>query len=435
MKKLALLVAIFAAFLFIIPFAHAGSIITVTKSENINGSIGLYIRNELGVQIKTDNTKDSTNVLSFSVNGSNVSVDSDRTPEGISKGMEALVVLRYSWPAGGYYQVDVTYKDAGGGFYPKETHALIAKQPISAGQITIEPEKVLSNYSKIVFTMPVSWTGEDSISNINFELVAPPKYFRLSDSKYPGALSKGATSNIVLTFERTDASFEDTIVYTTVFVPIKLTYRTLGFDSSQLFNESFVIFNSKTYTSDIPKMNARIDIPSEIERGKNTNVNVYVWNSNVGGHNACNATLTVSTNNPYVQIPASTAAPSGQFAGRVEETDSPTAAFELQTTSSTPTGNYTLTLNVDYKDCLWKNPGTFAKTADFSVKSAGEIESETPGTVSPKEETKHIINISTTQPKEGGGMPSVFLTIVAIIGVILLFAVVYFLEIRSRTIF
>src|SRR3989344_5050589 len=106
--------------------AHAGAIFTITNVADANGSIGIYIKNEIGVLMQTDNSKYDKNVLVFYVNDSNTSVNSDKTPTSVPREGETLVVLNKPWPTAGYYKISATYKDASGGFYPQENYLVFA---------------------------------------------------------------------------------------------------------------------------------------------------------------------------------------------------------------------------------------------------------------------------------------------------------------------
>lgn len=437
MKNLGKFSAIVAlAFLFVIPIVQAGTVITMVDAVNANGSIGLYLRNELGVTIFTDNTKNDRNVLTFTVNGSNISINSDKSDSEVPKGLTKFIVLNKAWPAGGYYTVDITYRDAGGGYYPKDTYTLFAKPPLSLASYSISPSRVLSNQTRVMYTAKISGSGEASVSNINFQLLANPKYYLMSNSKIPGALSAGATADLELTFDKDSQTFPDTVIYTTVYVPMQFTYKSMGFEGTQTFNTSFVIFNSATSVSQSPKMNARIAVPESAEPGQKVAIPVYAWNSNVGGNPACNANLTLTSDSSDLSIPINKIAPGGEFKGRVEETADPTATFTVEVSPSTKSGSYKLTMTVDYQDCTWKSTDFFVKSETLAVKKAGEVVEPLPKTIIEENKTtkEPIVNI-TAAPQEPKGLPSVFVTALAIVGIIVIFGLVYFLELRSRTVF
>ena len=105
---------------------------------------------------------------------------------------------------------------------------------------------------------------------------------------------------------------------------------------------------------------------------------------------------------------------------------------------SIKSGNYNLTLNAGYQDCAWKMPDYILALAQLTVEKSGETVAKpniTATTTANIPSTEPIVNISASAPAESKGIPSVFVTIVAIAGVILLFGLVYFLEFRSRTIY
>ncbi len=416
--------------------AHAGTVLSVTDAVNINGSIGLYLKNELGITIKTDSTKETVNVVTFFINGSNTTIDVARSASELPKGLVKLVVLNAAWPSGGHYNVNITYRDAGGGFYPEEHYVFFAKPPLILTGSSTNPTRVLSNNTKIIYTTKLTAAGEADVSNINFELLANPKYYTLSGTNSPGALSKGANSDIVLTFERDGQSFPDTVVYTTVFVPMKFTYKTMGFESSQTFNDSFVLFSSSSSVSLLPKMNARIAVPEYAEKGNSVSIPIYIWNSNVGGHSGCSVNATLAASSSDLSIPISTILPGTEFKGRIDEPEEPAINFTVNIANSTASGDYKLTLTTSYQDCEWKSYDSFVKTETLSVKKAGEaVITPPPAKEEEKKPVEHIVNLSGTEQKESKGMPAIFTTLVAVTGVILLFIVIYFLELRSRTVF
>ncbi len=349
MKNPIILLSI-VAFLFLTPIVHAGSVVTVTDAVNANGSIGLYIKNELGVLIYTDSTQNDRTVLSFSVNGSNTTINTEKSALELPKEQTKFVVLNKEWPAGGYYNVDITYRDAGGGLYPKETYTLFAKSPISLEVITIEPTKIFSNVSRVTYKAKVKASCEASVSNINFRLISNPKYYLIEDSKTPGALSQGSSSDMQLIFDRDDRSFPDTVIYTTVYIPFEFTYSTMGFQGQQSFNYSFVIFNAVSSAGVVPKLDAKISVPESAEPGKTVSVPVYVWNSNVGGNSACNVTLKLSSNSSGVSIQSPDSSVEGELKGRVDANETPSATFDVAVSDSAASGNYALSLRIDYVD-------------------------------------------------------------------------------------
>ncbi|HIK02998.1 TPA: hypothetical protein H1012_04105 [archaeon] len=435
-KTILLLIIVF---LFLVPAVHAGSVITVTEFVNANGSIGIYLRNELGVTIYTDSIKNDRSSLTYTVNGTNVTINADKSDSEIPRDFTKFVVLNKEWPSSGYYNVDITFRDAGGGLYPKDTYVLFAKPPLALLSESITPTKVLSNTSKLTYTAKIQASGENSVSSINFDLVKNPKYFIISDSKIPGALSKGATADIIITFEKDGQAMPDTVVYTTLFIPMRFTYNTMGFEGSQIFNTSFVMFNTLTTSGQFPVMEARIAVPAEtVQPGQEVSIPVYVWNSNVGGNNACNVTLTLTSNSTDVAIPSNIIPIDGDFKGRIEEMPDPTATFTADISSSAKSGDYKLSLNILYTDCSWKNEEYTVKTATLSVsKSGGTIIKDEPIVEPPVDTTPRepIVNITSVPSEKSQGIAGIFVTVVAIIGVLVIFGLIYFLEFRSRTVY
>jgi hypothetical protein len=174
-----------------------------------------------------------------------------------------------------------------------------------------------------------------------------------------------------------------------------------------------------------------MDTPATFVRGNIFDIPVYVWNTKAGTHSACNMNLTLEEESGKFEIPIFNILPSDMtFPPAVEQASDPTATFQIEIPGGVSEGDYTLTLNAEYKDCEWKAPGEFKYDHTVSVvqKTVIPSEPETNDTIAPDTPIGDLDDSDVEKPKST--LKTYLLWGVILLAIIL--AVVFLLEKRGR---
>ncbi len=454
MKKY-LLVSILIASVLIANAAFAGDIITITRVENVNGSIGVYLRNEYLPKLFTDSSQRNESVT-FYLDGTKTPVDPQGSIESLGAGMENLILLKAPWPTAEYQNLTAVYTDsAGASNYQKEWALVFAKPPLTIKEITTEPLQVYTNGS-LSLKIKIVASGTKDVGSINAELLKQPRYFHLGDSKTPVSMKSGEEKDFLFTFKPSGESLPETVIYSTSYTPFLITYSYGGFQTKTLVNGSFIVLNRMNTASLLPKLGLKIDAATNISQGESANITIYAWNSVIDSNKLCNLSMVLTSKNSGLEIPDPSVHFDGPFKGRIDAPDEPTASFVVKTSSSTAAKTYDLALNTSYNDCDWKVPDRASRTLSLDVKKSNttstnqtipenttavnksnvEANKSVPEkTVKKTEQKPETSGNNTSSPKGGENTTLILLAIVGVIGVIALFGVIYFLEIKSRSIY
>jgi len=411
--------------------ALAGEVITITDVVNVDGKIGLYIRNEVGLTMRTDNSDYNISVLDYFIGDTRLLSIPAESVDKIPTDEIKLVVLDRAWPTTNYATVKVVFIDQTGLNYNPEHGYAFAKTGLTLIESWTDPKLITSNSSFTIF-LKMKASGEGNITQIDETYVVNPKYYLyVSHSTRPLSLKQGETGTYSFTYKLSGMAVPDTIDYETVYVPAQFTYMYLNRSAKTLVNESVIIYN-RVKISSLPEMKSVIDIPNTIILGKTLDVPVYVWNTKSGSHPACNLNLTLKEGSGELELPISNILPSDKtFPPATEQSSEPTATFKLTIPEAVSEGDYTLTLSGKYRDCDWKAPGSFEHTKQFSVVKKTVIADEPVETIGLPEEKITGIGVE----KEKSELPVSKLKNYLIGGALLLaiiIGVVFLLEKRGR---
>ncbi len=453
MKKYILISVLFAT-LVIANAVSAGAVVTINDVTNINGSIGVYLKNEYYPKIFIDTTQRTASILTFYIDGIRAPVDGAHSIESLSPGGEGLVVLKSAWPEKGYQNLSIAYTDGSGiSNYPHEWAAVFSKPALTVKSVETTPAKIYTNGTVTVKIRVVA--GDRDIGSLNSELVTQPKYFQLSESNVPAFIKAGSEKEFVFNFNPSGQQMPETIIYSTSYVPLKLTYTYYGTSASSVMNKSFIVLNRFATRGLLPQLGLKLEMPSEIVQGSTTNISVYTWNSVLKSNKLCDLNLTLTADNSAIEIPVRTVITADPLDGRTDIPEDPAAVFLVNTKDSTPVQKYSLTVLGNYKDCDWKIPDTGSKSISFEVTPSSAKETSPPvvanntTVVAPpvvqKNETlpeKKEEPAKKEQPpvkppeKEGGdNILIVLIVVIVVVVVIILFAAIYLLEIRRMSIY
>jgi len=432
MKKTILLLS---AALFLITMSAgvlAGDAITITDVINVDGKIGLNIRNELGRPMMTDNSEYNTSALNYFIEDTRLLSIPAKSVDKIPTDEIKLVVIDRAWPATNYDTLKVVYTDDNSVKYTPEYGYAFAKKGLTLIESWTEPALVTSNSSFIIY-LKIKASGEGDVTQIDETYVINPKYYiHTTHSSKPESLKQGETATYSFTYKLSGQAIPDTIDFETVYVPLQFTYMYLNRSAKTTLNESIIIYN-RVKIGSLPEMKSIIDIPNTIILGKTIDVPVYVWNTKAGSHSGCNLNLTLKEESGELEIPISNILPSDKtFPPAVEQASDPTATFKLTIPESAPEGEYILNLNGNYKDCTWRAPDSFEHTKQFSVVNKTIIDEAPAETIGLPEEKIDAVGV---EEKEKSELPISKLKNYLIGGALLLaiiIGVVFLLEKRGR---
>jgi hypothetical protein len=414
----------------------AGDVITVTDVQEVNGKIGLYIRNDVGLSMRTDNSEDNTSVLNYFVNNETIySIPSESADRILTEAIK-LVVIDHAWPETEYATVGVAFKDTAGHKNDREISYAFAKPGMELISTRTDPELITSNASFTIYlTMKAS--GEKAISNINAEYLEHPKYYTfVSDSYEHTTLGQNGTADYAFTYKLSGRSMPETIVYETINIPLRFSYRYFGKYVSWVFNETVVIYNRQKIGNNLPTINSLIDVSNTLIQGNVLDVPVFVWNSKSGSHSACKINLTLSEESGEFEFPTKNILPSDKtFPPGESQSSDPTAIFTMELPESIPEGEYDIVLSGNYVDCEWNAPQSFKHTKTVSVVKKTVIDDTPVAPPSDDEKIGDVEGSESSLPKLSPGAKKAknyLLWIFLLIGVII--GVVFVLEKRGRRI-
>jgi len=432
MKKIILLLSVLLFTIALSASVMASEAISITDIENVDGKIGLYIRNDVGLTMFTDNSEKNTSVLNYYLDDVKLlSIPSESAVKILTE-QTKLVVIDKVWPTTQYSKIKVVFTDVSGMNYEPEYGYVFAKQGLSLVESWTEPKMVTSNSSFTLY-LKVRASGEERIKDIGISTIANPKYYTfVSNTENPINLNQDDTATYSFTYKLSGQSIPETIIYETVSAPILFNYKYLNQSTKTKINESVIIYSRLKVEGLLPVMKSMIDVPNTVTAGKIITVPIYVWNSLSGSHSACNLNLTLEETSGKFSIPIPHILPGETFAPATDQSSEPTANFEVTIPESVLEGDYTFKLSGTFSDCEWSAPGLFDQTKTVSVVKptaidnssklpAEKIDAETGEVI---EETKIIDPTSSTTKYLIGG--------VLLIAIIV--SVVFFLEKRGRRI-
>ncbi|MFH1450785.1 MAG: hypothetical protein ABIF92_02285, partial [archaeon] len=357
MKRTILLLSILLFAVAMSAPALAGSVLTITDVVKVDGKIGLYIRNEVGLKMNTDNSEDNVSVLNYKVENTSVfSIPSKSKPE-IKTDEIKLVVIDHNWPESGYYTLSVSFTDTSGHAYDPETEYAFAKPALEVIEAWTEPKMVTSNSSFILY-LKTKASGEGDVSDIDLTYVSHPKYYTyVSHTDLPDVLKKDETTTYSFTYKLSGQGMPETIIYETISAPIQASYMYLNKSDRQLINQSIVVYNRLAVGDTLPELKSLIDVSNTLVSGNTLDIPVFVWNTKAGSHSACKLNLTLSEASGTFKIPISNILPGDKtFPPAAEQSSDPTALFKIEIPESAAEGDYTLKISGIYEDCEWKAP-------------------------------------------------------------------------------
>ncbi|HIJ98405.1 TPA: hypothetical protein H1005_00485, partial [archaeon] len=371
MKK-SLLLSLLIASLLIANAASAGTVVTITKLVNTEGNIGLYIRNEFYPKMFTDSALRNASTLTFHLDGVRAPVDGSKSAESISPGDERLVVLRSPWPTSTFQNLSIVYTDGSGtSNYPVESILVFAKPALTVKEVITEPPHIFTNAS-VTIRLKMLAAGDKDVSSINVNVLNQPKYFQITDMSNPAFLKVGEEKEFIFKFKQSGEKMPETIIYSTSYFPVELSYSYYGYPVKTVINQTFVVLNRLTTQGLIPKLDFKLDVPPEIERGNSTNLMVYAWNSISGSNKICDVNLTLTADDASIEISEGTTFLPGPYEGRADIPEDPVTTFLIKTSPSTTSKQHTLTAGASYIDCDWKIPDKKSKSINFEVKSSDQ---------------------------------------------------------------
>ncbi|MFH1424542.1 MAG: hypothetical protein ABIG20_02545 [archaeon] len=429
MRKSILIFAVAFLLLMLVPSAFAGSFFTVMDTKDVNGSIAFDLRNDFGSDIIPDAEGAHGGYLVFQYDGENISVLSSSVLR-IRPERTGTVVLDKALPTSGYINISIIYYETDGVSYPPETYPVFASNGLTLKSFSSGTGRQYSNDTLFV-TFSMKADGETDISSIDVDVLDNPQYFIYETKSAPNKMNKGDERDFTITF-KPQKSMPDTIIYTTVYIPIFVSYKYVdGLASTQRFNESVIVMNEdKVKGTEPPKMNAKLDMPKTLKQGESADVKVYLYNSNTGGHSACNVKLSLGSSDGKVSIPIQTITP---LNNKIEPTAyypaDPLETFAINTADTIASGMYSLTLTVDYEDCDWKFEESFTSSVEFEVISdATNTTTDTEDATTDTEDTTTQTDEETTDAES----TLIFYLTLGLLVAVVVFLVVHFLQMWSR---
>ena len=411
----------------------ATTFVSLQKTENVNGSIGLYLKNERSFDIHPDSTEYSYKYLIFSIGDENLSVI-DAMPE-IEPDETRRVVLNKTWPSSGYIKINVTYDDGEGSRY-KSDELVVFSDSLSKASVDFGGGKHFSNET-LSMTIKLK-AGDADAKSINYEFVSVPKYFSLETDSLPGSVPAGEERDFIFTFKPLSAMDEAT-VYAPIYFPLKVSYTYFGFETYDIFNESVTLFNeAQVKGSDVPFIRLKLIAPSEIIAGESASIKVYAFNDNGGGNSACDVNFTLTSDKDSISIPVSKIVPGEKLESKADFLNEPSATFEISTSKGAALGKVKLKMEVSYRDCILRFMDSESIEKEIEIKA----EAEKVETTEEANETVEVIvmNITTEETptetttvdevEEGRGFK--FYLLLGLIGAVVLFFVVHILRVRSQ---
>lgn len=366
MRRSPFILIITVLFLMLTPIAFAGDILDVIDTKNVNGSIGLYIKNELGNQnMLPDAEGAKAGFLVFRHGDENITVKSGSVKR-LRPDQTGLVILDKAWPTIKYINLTIDYDDGMGGTYPTETAYVFAKPGLTLKSTSIGNDPQFSNET-LTMTLTFKVEGGDDVKSIDVDILQNPRYFIYESKSVPGKMEMGETRDFVFTFKPQN-NMEDTMITTTSSLPLFISYRYFNQSASQRINESVMVFNEDKVSGDEPPViRAKLEVPTTITQGDSAIVSAYIYNSNTGGHPASGLSLTLSAEDDIIPlhtiIPAET-----KLDPTAAYSSTPITTFNITIPEGTTPKTYTLTLRVNYTDFEWRFvKGSITKTTTFEV--------------------------------------------------------------------
>jgi hypothetical protein len=376
MKRIGLIFgfAVLSAIL-IIPSVSAGSIVSVRSVEEVNGSIGVTLYNELGTMIYTDTDRHSSNVLEFYLdnNVTKIDIDKDQSDSRIKSHNEGFVVLDAAWPSQRYRKLIIEFDDASGGEYPPEEAFVFAKPGLTITGKEVSPDIVLVNES-FTYTIHVEANGEEAATSINLN-VPDIKFYDVSNISAPASMQPGEKKDIVILYEPTTSGGFSSVDYMNTSLRVELTYKYFGKTVTHTFAEEINAYDSREVELKVPQMNMHTEMGQDtIPIGSSTDLDIYIWNSNDYryAHSACHVNTTLTADNPNIIIEPSATILLGsqQFPSDEVQPDEPNAEYTIVIGNKTPTGAHTLTLVLNYADCPWPLYLSMEETLEITMGGA-----------------------------------------------------------------
>jgi len=413
----------------------AGEITTIDNVVEVDGNIGIYIRNDVGLTMKTHSADYDTSVLTYTVD--NVTVDSipAKSSSTIKTEETKLVVLNHTWPKTSYSTIKLTFTDSANSTYAPETAYAFAKPGLTLVEARTDPEMATSDKAFTVY-LKMKASGEGTVSDIKAIDLANPRYYRFQAQSLPVTSQKqGEVVEYSFTYQLSGQDMLDTINHQTVYAPIKFTYTYLDKNAKTVINESIGLYN-KDKVKYLPKMKAFIDIPSTIIRGKTLDVPVYVWNYVDDTHTADTMNLTLEDASGELTIPITNILPSDKTFKPSGQPADPTTTFKMTVPESAPEGDYTLVLKGTFEDKEWSMPaGSFKVEKQFSVIKQTVINETPEAPAAPEEKIDEALEEDTEIVTPEKKAQRSKLTIYFVSGLILagaVFLAVFILEKRGR---
>jgi len=431
MKRILIFTVVFALLLSA-PVLGA-TFVSLQGTENVDGSIGLYLENEKPFDIHPDYKEYDDSYLVFSYNGSNITiVDS---PSTLSEGEKGLVVLDKAWPTSGYIKLNITYRDSGS-VYEQDSLVVFSKKGLTKKSVSFgEGRKFYNETLKLTLTLKGS--GDEDAKNIHYGFVSLSDYYNLQSHSIPGRVPMGEELEFKFTFKPAE-NLEDTVIYKTMYFPLKVTYTYYGFNTFEIFNESITVFNDEQVKGgDVPTIRIKIETPSEIIAGESALVKVYAYNNNTGGHTAEAINFTLSTGEGTISIPIHTILPGENLEPKADFLSEPSATFNISTSKNTPIGKVKLNLKVSYKDSILRFTDSKNIEKEITIVKEQEEEQEEEEVEEeeePEEEETEVEEEETTEEEEEKEPKSAFnfYLILGIIAAVMIFIVVHILRVRSQ---
>ncbi len=350
--KLLLSALVLFSFIIISQSVFADGLVSVKKIENVNGSIGITVHNDLSTTLYTNPSTHNSSVFKYYLDNSSVSIIKNGSVTSIGSGKDGFVILNASWPQSKYKLLNVTFIDEGGTLYPSETsYPIFAKQGLSPIEVSVTPQIITTDKS-VNISIKIKATGESDISSINVH-TKNPSYYALKLKSNPTSMAKGSIEKFVFTYEPTGGTLPETVISNTSYALINVTYEYYGFKTTLNLNESFIVFNKNLIDDKLPNVTVWTQKPIEVEKGKSTNISVYAQNLNIGGHDACDLNFTLTSPNSNIKIPIYDILPGDKLVGSLIRPTSPIVTFKVVSSNSSNIAKYNLTLTTKYKDCEW----------------------------------------------------------------------------------
>jgi len=357
----------------------AGEAVSITSVKNIDGKIGLYLTNNIGLLMRTGIKGEDARVLTYTIDNKEVSPIPAKSAPDVKVDEDRLVVLDADWPKEKYSVVRVTYTDTRGYDYAPEVVNVFAKPAIEIVELQTKPN-VISTTTLFTLSLKVKANGDADVTDIDFDISPPLKYHVVADKSGPRTLKKGEIGEYVFSFKLSGKSMLWTIVSETMNIPVNFnfTYHDQG---TSLLLKKKILFYNKASVPLLPELSSLMNIPTKIEQGSTENVSLYIWNSKAKSHEACNIEVTLSEATGKIIIPVrNILLPSNQtFPPETGQPFEPTLFFDVKVPESTPTSDYIIGLSILYHDCEWNSSKIRQENRKFSVvkKKAAPAELDT----------------------------------------------------------